>query len=152
MKEKAFRLSLAIKKIDTVYLANELQDPISDAEYCFMYALDDGRIHSQKDICRDWLIPKTTINTIAKRYERQGLITFTHISGTRREMAITLTDAGKAYVTERLAFIYRAEKKALEETLKQYDESFIAALETYGMHLQEAFEKEANELPAERRK
>ncbi len=40
MREKARRLNRALNQIDIVYLANEKRKPISDGEYCFMYALD----------------------------------------------------------------------------------------------------------------
>lgn len=140
MRETARRLILALCKVDVVYLASEKNKPISDAEYCFMYALDDEQPHSQKDIGQEWLIPKTTINTIAKRWEREGLLTFVPVSGSRREMQIKLTDAGKLYVKEHLAFMYQAEEAALKKTLSQFDESFISAIEAFGRNLKEAFE------------
>lgn len=141
MKNYTLRLNLAINKINIAYLASINNESISEAELCFMYALDDDKSHSQKEICHDWLIHKTTLNTIVKRYERKGLIVFTPIPGTRREMLITLTEKGKEYVKEKLDFIYRAEKKAIKKTIEQYDENFISALETYGLNLKLAFEE-----------
>ena len=76
---------------------------------------------------------------MAKRWEREGLLTFSPVPGKRREMQITLTPAGRAHVREQLAFIYRAEELALRKTLEQFDDSFISALEAYGRYLQEAF-------------
>lgn len=40
-----------------------------------LYALNDGRAHSQKQISEDWLIPKTTINTIVKEFTDIGYVT-----------------------------------------------------------------------------
>ncbi len=95
MKQKARRLALALYNIDVVYLTNEKSKQLSDAELCLMYALDDGEPHSQKDISTQWLVPKTTINTITKRWEKEGLLIQTPIPGRRREMQIILTNAGK---------------------------------------------------------
>ena len=139
MRNLSRRLTLALNKIDIVYLANENKKTISDAEYCFMYALDDALPHSQKDISEEWLIPKTTINSIAKKYEREGYINFSRVPGARREMMITLTDVGHEYVKNQLAFMYRAEEIAIRKTVEQFGEGFIEIIEAYGKNLKDAF-------------
>ena len=139
MRNLSRRLTLALNKIDIVYLANENKKTISDAEYCFMYALDDALPHSQKEISEEWLIPKTTINSIAKKYEREGYINFSRVPGARREMMITLTDVGCEYVKNQLDFMYRAEEIATRKTVEQFGEEFIGIIEAYGKNLKEAF-------------
>lgn len=64
IRKKAKRLILALYNIDEVYYASEKKKRLSDAELCILYALDDGQPHSQKEICEEWHVPKTTINTI----------------------------------------------------------------------------------------
>ena len=142
IRKKAKRLTLALYNIDEVYYASEKKKRLSDAELCIMYALDDGKPHSQKEICDEWLVPKTTVNTITKKWEAQGLLTLTAIPGKRREMQITLTDSGKVYAKTVMAFIYRAEDKALSKALDKYSDTFIEALEFFGASLKEAFEEE----------
>ena len=144
MRNLSRRLTLALNKIDIVYLANENKKTISDAEYCFMYALDDALPHSQKEISEEWLIPKTTINSIAKKYEREGYINFSRVPGARREMMITLTDIGSEYVKNQLAFMYRAEEIATRKTVEQFGEEFIGIIEAYGKNLKEAFATDKN--------
>jgi len=144
IRKKAKRLVLALYNIDDVYYASERKKRLSDAELCIMYALDDGKPHSQKEICEEWLVPKTTINTITKKWEAQGLLTLTPIAGKRREMQITLTEAGKTFAKDFMAFIYRAEDKALSRTLEKYPDTFIEALEYFGTSLKEAFEEDTN--------
>lgn len=139
MRKLSRRLAIALNKIDVAYLANENKKTISDAEYCFLYALDDDLPHSQKDISEEWLIPKTTTNSIAKKYEREGLITLSRVPGARREMVITLTDVGRDYVKNQLAFMYRAEEIATQKTVEQFGEEFIGIIEAYGQNLKEAF-------------
>jgi len=141
----AKRLILALYNIDEVYYASEKKRRLSDAELCILYALDDGQPHSQKEICEKWLVPKTTVNTITKKWESQGLLTLAAISGKRREMQITLTDSGKAFSKEILDFIYRAEDTALTKTLDKYSDAFIEALEYFGTELKKAFEEEAQD-------
>lgn len=150
IRKQAKRLILALYNIDETYYASEKKKRLSDAELCIMYALDDGKPHSQKEICDEWLVPKTTVNTITKKWEAIGFLIQTPIQGKRREMQITLTEKGKEYAKEFMAFVYRAEDKALAKTLEKYSDSFIEAIEFFGTNLKEAFEEEFNNGPTER--
>lgn len=94
-----------------------------------MYALDDGKPHSQREISQEWLVPKTTVNTIVKTWEKEGLLTLTPIPHKRREKYIILTESGREYAKEFMGFIYRAEEKALKRTLDKYSDEFIKGLE-----------------------
>lgn len=141
------RLILALYNIDEVYYTSEKKRRLSDAELCILYALDDCLPHSQKEICDKWLVPKTTANTITKKWESQGILTLTAIPGKRREMQITLTDTGKRFSREILDFIYRAENTALTKTLDKYSDTFIEALEYFGKNLKEAFEEDMKDGP-----
>lgn len=138
----ARRLILALYNIDEVYLLNEKKKKVSDAELCLMYALDDGKPHSQREISVEWQVPKTTVNTITKRWENEGLLIQTPVPGKRREMEITLTELGKAYAKEFMAFLYQAEDVALAKTLEKYGTGFIDAIEFFGASLKDAFEEE----------
>lgn len=132
----------ALYNIDEVYYLNEGRKKISDAELSVMYALDDGKPHSQREISQEWLVPKTTVNTIVKRWEKEGLLTQTPIQGKRREMNIMLTDAGREYAKSFMSFLYKAEDKALKKTLDKYSDEFIEVIEYFGESLKEAFEEE----------
>ncbi|MBE5866905.1 MAG: MarR family transcriptional regulator [Lachnospiraceae bacterium] len=142
MRDIARRLILALYNIDEVYYLNEGRKKISDAELSVMYALDDSKPHSQREISQEWLVPKTTVNTIVKRWEKEGLLTQTPIQGKRREMNIMLTDAGREYAKSFMSFLYKAEDKALKKTLDKYSDEFIEVIEYFGESLKEAFEEE----------
>ena len=142
MREIARRLIFALYRIDEAYYLNEKNKKLSDAELCVMYALDDGKPHSQREISQEWLLPKTSVNTIIKRWEKEGLLTMTPIAGKRREMNIMLTDAGRAYAKEFMGFLYRAEDNALKKTIDRYSDTFIEAIEFFGANLKEAFSEE----------
>lgn len=59
---------------------------------------EDG-ICRQKDICAQWLLPKQTVNTILKNYAERSLITLVPSEKDRRNKEISLTEAGKQFVT-----------------------------------------------------
>ena len=145
MRETVRRLIFALYRIDEAYYLNEKNKKLSDAELCVMYALDDGKPHSQREISQEWLLPKTSVNTIVKRWKDEGFLTMAPIAGKRREMNIMLTDAGRAYAKDFMGFLYRAEDKALKKTIDRYSDSFIEAIEFFGASLTEAFEEQAKE-------
>jgi DNA-binding MarR family transcriptional regulator len=136
------RLMITVFAIDGVEYVNDKKSAIKESELCLMYALDDDRPHSQKQIAGEWLIPKTTLNTIVKQWEREGLLTLAEIPGKRREMQICLTETGKERARASLAYIYEAEEKAMAKTLERYPPSFIEAMEYFSTALQEAFENQ----------
>lgn len=143
MRKTARRLIRALNNIDEVYYLNEGKRKLSDVELTVMYVLDDGMPHSQREISQEWIVPKTSVNTVIKRWEKEGLLTMLPIAGKRREKHIMLTDTGHAYAKRQLSFLYRAEETALQKTLEHYSETFIEALEFFGASLRDAFDEEA---------
>ena len=119
MKEKAKRIALSIFNMEKAYFLQRRPKRVLEAELFLMYALEDGEPHSQKDIAENWLIPRTTVNTITKRWERAGYLTLVPIRGQKREMQIVLTDSGKQYAKDILADVHFAEDKALKKTLER---------------------------------
>lgn len=141
----ARRLGMALSNVDSSYMLSQKISSVSEAELCMMYALDDGKPHSQKEISEQWLIRRTTVNAVTKRWVGEGLLTKTPIPGKRREMVISFTDAGREYAKRFLAFLYKAENKAISETLEQYSDKFIEAIEYYSARLKTAFEEETHD-------
>lgn len=141
LRELSRRLTMAIFKIDGTEYINGQKSGIKESELCLMCALDDGKSHSQREISDEWQIPKTTLNTIVKQWERDNLLTMSAIPGKRREMQICFTESGKKLVEKSLAFAYRAEDSAMARTLEKYSDTFIEAAEYFAGALQEEFEK-----------
>lgn len=145
MRGYSRRLTMAIVKVDGLEHALDKSNPINDSELCLMYALDDGKPHSQKQISEAWEISRTTLNTIVKRWEKDGLLTLIKISGKRREMQICLTEAGVKKVRSALKANYAAEDKAMRETVAKYSADFVEALEYYAKMLEKSVQAEAQE-------
>lgn len=82
-----------------------------------LYALDDGKTHSQKEICNEWLIPKTTLNTIVKECVEAGYIVL-NADKDKKEKKICLTEKGQEYVKKSLAKVYEVEERAMERACK----------------------------------
>ena len=142
----ARRLILAATRMDGAYYYFARHSGIPENLLALFYALADGKPHSQKEICEDWLIPKTTINTVVKEQVAAGHLTLR--AGEGREKIICLTESGHAYAQKALQGICEAERVAVERTLEKHDRAFVDALEDFAGTLWEEYEKR---LPGEER-
>lgn len=129
-QEAVRRIIWAINKIDGVYYYFARHLGINENALTLLYALDDGQIHSQKEISDEWLIPRTTINTIVKNMVSDGYIAFDPEQHTK-EKTIMLTEKGRSYADKLMSSIYAAEEKAMKDTVEQFSPEFISALEHF---------------------
>lgn len=77
---------------------------------------------TQKMICDQWGLPKQTVNTILKDFEKKGYVTFAYLPSDKRNKLISLTEEGKKYANEISSAlyhldIYAAEKMGLERMI-----------------------------------
>ena len=103
----ARRLILAATRMDGAYYYFARHSGVPENQLALFYALSDGKPHSQKEICEDWLIPKTTINTVVKEQVAAGHLTLR--AGEGREKIICLTEAGRAYAEKAISALCAAE-------------------------------------------
>ena len=132
------RIMISVNRIDGIYEKVSKQLGVKANMIWFLYALDDGSPHSQKQLCEEWMWPRTTLNTIIQECIDKGYVTLEPILGKRREMYIRQTEAGKAYARKALDEIYNAEGEALTKSLIQ--SQAILELEQFCNELKIAFE------------
>jgi len=104
-----YKFGKLIYKIDYFYAEVAKKSGVKPNLMWILYALNDGKSHSQKEISISWDIPITTINTIVNELIDDGYVELIHIPGKRREMNIILTDKGKSYSKNILNDIYKME-------------------------------------------
>lgn len=132
------RIMLATNKIDGVYSLFGKLHRANENTLAFLYALSDRMPHSQKEISDEWLIPRTTINSIVKTMLSEGYVAFSP-EPRGKEKTLTLTEKGQDYADALFADIYTAEEQAILATLRRYPPEFVAALEHFGDALYEEF-------------
>ena len=66
------RLGMAAVRMDGAYYMCAKKFGVKENMLDLLYALDDGAPHTQKQICGDWLMPKTTVNTSVKELVAAG--------------------------------------------------------------------------------
>ena len=138
-REEIRRIMVSVNVIDGIYAMGAKKIGIKDNSLSLLYALDDGKPHSQKEICEHWLIPKTTLNTIVKECVNAGYIVLDGIKHTQ-EKEIRLTDKGQEYAKTILNQVYELERRAMEKTLSSYSPEFVQALEQFTAYLKEEAE------------
>ncbi len=141
---KVFGLNNAINLIDGAYYRFSRKLGLNENTMALLYALSDNRPHTQKEISKEWFIPKTTINTIIKDMDKKGYITLSRGSHTK-EKYISLTQSGEEYSKNRLKDLKERERAALEKTLEKYPEEFIEAFRYFARQLCREFDKEIKE-------
>lgn len=138
--QQARRLNLIITGIDELYYAYARRSGLPDNTLCLLYALDDGQPHWQKQICQEWGMPRTTLNSTIKVCQAAGYLTLEAMPGHRRERLICLTESGRAYARQMLAPLYEAEEQAMAKTLADFPGSaFLEAMAAYERHLRAAY-------------
>ena len=89
------KLVEATNRIDGSYYLASRRLGCPENEVCFLYALSDGEKYSQKQISQEWLMLKTTVNTVFRSLEDRGLLTCeTNVM----EKFIIITEKGKEYI------------------------------------------------------
>ncbi len=132
MNEKValiMRLDTAINKLDGAYYLWARRHLLKENTLSVLYALDDGKPHTQAQIARDWLIPRSTVNTVVKELVALGYARLTKLND--KEKWVELTAEGEVYAKAALKELYDAEIAAIDKTIEAFSPAFVDALEKY---------------------
>ena len=136
-KQFFYNFGKAMYHVDSFYDDYAKQISIPTTLLWVLYALNDGNAHTQIEICKDWELPRTTVNTVVKEIERNGYIDLVPIKGKKREMNIVLTNLGKAYAEDVLSELYEIEAKVYD-TLDANEKQLASMLEKIAEFLKES--------------
>ncbi len=139
-QEEIRALTRAQNRIDGLYYQAARRLGVKDNTLALFYALDDGQPHSQKQLGEEWLIPKTTVNTIVKELVKEGFLTLLMEEHTK-EKQILLTPEGRRYAASLLKPVYRMEQEALRATLQKHGSAFLEANADFAENLKNSFDR-----------
>lgn len=125
--EKIRQLMINVNRIDGIYYRSAKRTGIKENTLSLFYALSDGKSHSQKEICDEWLIPRSTINTVVRECIDSGYVSINKGSHTK-EKNLHLTERGKDYANELMNDLFAVEQAAFSKTIEQYGDEFVQAL------------------------
>lgn len=124
-----YEFGTLLYKVDGYYAEFAKESGVKAKLLWVLYALNDGKPHSQKEICETWELPRTTVNTVIKELEAKQYVELSQIKGEKREMYVSLTQSGKQYAEEKLAKLYEIESRVFEN-LTEETKRIIQNLET----------------------
>ena len=73
-REQVRQLMAAINRIDGIWYLLAKKSGVKVNTLSLLFALDDGLPHTQKQICEEWIIPRTTINTVVQECAQMGYL------------------------------------------------------------------------------
>ncbi len=121
-----------IKEMNSVYHIAASKSGISDGELDIWSALLNAtEEYSQQDLCELLSLSKQTINSLISGFIKKGFVVLEHAPGSRNRKVIHLTESGKDFGGKNVAWIFEAEKNAMEGTNPQEIEAYITMLERY---------------------
>lgn len=157
-RAKIRRIMISVNVIDGIYDSIAKKTGVKENLLTLLYALDDGAAHSQKEICEEWFIPKTTLNTIVRECVEKGYVMLDagwgrgageggnrrdgimedrdkrdgkRGYGKGREKEICLTEAGRAFARDILNRVYDLERHAMEKAMPGLSDGFVNELECF---------------------
>ena len=135
-REFFYDFGRALYHVDSFYDEFAKKSNVSSALLWVLYALNDGKPHTQIEISNDWELPKTTVNTVIKDIQKEGYIELVPIKGKRREMSIVLTESGKKFADDVLSDLYKKEADAYK-ALTSEEQEIVMILEKLARKLKE---------------
>lgn len=121
------KILISINRTDGIYYKFAKGIGIKENALALFYALSDGKPHSQKEICDEWMIPRTTINTIVREFVKSGHIRLEK-STKAKEKELLLTEMGEKYASQLFSKLFSAEQEAFTRTVSRYGDEFVTAL------------------------
>lgn len=115
-RTKILEFMIAINKLDGLYYSIAKQIGVHENEFMLLYALSDEKKHTQRQICDDWQVPRTTVHSVTQKFVRLGYIEL--IPTGHKEKELILTDTGSTYLKEIFTDVFKAENYAFENTVK----------------------------------
>lgn len=98
-RESVRRLMVAINRVDGIWYLLARKSGMKVNTISLLFALDDGKAHTQKQICEEWIIPRTTINTVVKECVELGYVELEQIDRSKEKL-VRLTEKGMQYTQQ----------------------------------------------------
>lgn len=137
-------LGEAVCRVDGAYNAISRNIGVKSSILWMLSDLNDGQKHTQTQLCWDWNYPRTTVNTLVKELEKSGYVTLHPVPGTKRELYVELTEAGKAYADEILQTVYDAEDRLFRQYFRDHDMEFVHQLNEFSNVMKQFFSEAGN--------
>lgn len=126
-------LMRALNRVEASYVNLRHALGMKESLFVLLYACADGEPRSQKEICEEWYVPRSTLNTTVAEQVRAGNVEL--VPRGNRQKDIRLTDKGYDLAERLLGPLLQAEEQVAREYV---DDALLAGLESFADGLGEA--------------
>lgn len=99
---------------------------------------ESGGACGQKEICREWQLPKQTVHTICKDFLNRGWVALLPSKKDKRSKEIHLTDAGKAQIGAIADALMHCEETVFRMLGEKQVDTLLQGTRNYNQCLREA--------------
>ncbi len=135
---EVYRLMLATNRCIGIYHEIAKKMGIKENTLLLLDILSDKKQHSQKQICDDWHIPRTTLNTIVKECIKSGYIVLLPQKNSKEKL-ISLTERGQTFADKVTRTMKETVQHSMEKVHKEYSTNFIMVFEKYVEYLENEY-------------
>ena len=138
-RERMTQLYSAISKTNEIYEAWAKKNGLSYIEMTLFYDLAEyeGEPVTQKQLCVDLVLSKTTVNSVVKKYIKMGYLELQSIPDNKKEKWVALTAQGRKFVDQLIMPLFHLEEEIIstisDEQLNQAENT----LNLYSQQLEE---------------
>ena len=100
----------------------------------------------QKEICKQWTLPKQTVNTVLKSFMEQSLVNLSPSQEDRRAKTIDLTEKGKLFCKKISQQLQTVERKVWDEMGEANSKVLIEEMTLYNHLLKEMVDCETKDI------
>ena len=140
-RNEVYRLMLTTNRCIGVYYEIAKKIGIKENTLLLLDILSDKKQHSHKQICDDWHIPRTTLNTIIKECVKSGYIVLLAQSNSKEKL-ISLTESGQIFADNATRTMKEAVQHSMEKIQKEYSTDFIMVFEKYVEYLENEYKND----------
>lgn len=140
-RSEVYCLMLTTNRCIEVYYEIAKKMGIKENTLLLLDILSGKKQHSQKQICDDWHIPRTTLNTIIKECVKSGYIVLLTQSSSKEKL-ISLTESGKIFADKVTHTMKEAVQRSMEKVQKEYSTDFIMIFEKYVEYLENEYKND----------
>ncbi|MDO4285536.1 MAG: MarR family transcriptional regulator [Eubacteriales bacterium] len=103
------------RESNTMYEEWAKEQGLSLSTLLIVYALWEEEGCTQKQISRNWLIPKQTVSAALKEFEEKGYLELTPAASDKRNKQILLTDSGREFAGRIMTKLHARELYVMEQ-------------------------------------
>ena len=132
LQEKINSVNQKTKELNALYHVAASRSGVPDSEVAiWSVLLDSGEEYSQRDLALLLSLPVQTVNSIVSNMVKRGHVELDHSPGTRNRKTVRVTDSGRAYVDEKLMWIFEAERNAVKQTNPDDIDKLVELMDDY---------------------